>query len=151
EHLFTLSGRLLRDAVADLGRWCKYGAVITDLCEATETADGGGGAECHQVAVVYLGGKAGRADLVEPDVLVEVEREPVRAYGPMERDEHLPLLGIPDALHSPNQAGALRHQELLVVVRVVVRRQHDKDGAGEAAVNVVGDDTLEYRTLEDPI
>ncbi len=82
-----------------------------------------------QVAVIYFGGKASRADRVEAEVLVEVEREAVRADGAMEGDKHLPLLGVADTLHSSDQARALRHEELLMIVGVVVGRQHDEDRA----------------------
>ncbi len=60
----------------------------------------------------------------------------------MEGDEHLALLGVADALHCPDQPRALRHEKLLVVVGVVVGRQHDQDRAAETAVDVVGDDAL---------
>ena len=85
----------------------EHATVVADLREAAEATDGGGGAERQQVAVIYLGGEAGRADLVEADVLVEVEREPIRADGTVEGDEHLPLLGVANALHVANQARAL--------------------------------------------
>ena len=116
-----------------------------------KTADGGCGAERHQIAVVDLGCEAGRADLVEADVFVEVQRESIRADGAMEGDEHLALLGVADALHGPDQARALRHEKLLMVVGVVVGRQHDEDRAGQTAVDVIGDDTLQYRALKDAI
>ena len=124
-------------------------AVVADLGESAQAADGGGGGECLEVAVIDLGGKAGRPDLVEADVLVEVERESIRADGAMEGDEHLALLRVADALHGPNQPRSLRHQELLVVVGVVVGGQHDQDRAAEAAVDVVGDDAFKHRALED--
>ncbi len=96
-------------------------------------------------------GEAGRAERVEADVLVEVEREAIRADGTMEGDEHLPLLGVADALDGPDQAGPLRHEKLLMVVRVVVGRQHDEDWAAQTTVDVVGDDTFKDRSLKDPI
>ena len=34
EHLFALGGGLLRDAIADLGRWREDTAVVADLGEA---------------------------------------------------------------------------------------------------------------------
>jgi error-prone DNA polymerase len=83
-----------------------------------------------------------RADLIEAKVLVEVEREPIRAYGAVESDKHLPLLNIPNALHVSDQSSALRHEKLLVIVRVVIRRQHDEDWASKASVNVIGNDTF---------
>ena len=66
-------------------------------------------------------------DRVKADVLVQFEREAVRAHGTVEGDEHLPLLGVADALDGPNQPGSLRHEELLVVVRIVVGGEHDED------------------------
>ena len=101
--------------------------------------------------MVHLGGEAGRAQRVKADVLVEVEREAIRADGAMEGDEHLALLGIADALHRTDQAGALRHEKLLMVVGVVVGRQHDEDRAAESTVDMVGDDAFKYRSLEDAI
>jgi hypothetical protein len=79
---------------------------------------------------------------VKPDVLVEVERETIRAHGTMEGHEHLPLLGVADTLHVPNEPRSLRHEELLVVVRVVVRREHDEDRPTQAAVDVIRHDSL---------
>src|SRR5260370_24054699 len=69
----------------------------------------------------------------------------------MESHEHLALLCIAHTLHGPDQASALRHEKLLMVVRVVVSRQHDQDRAGQTAVDMVGDDTLKHRSLEHSI
>ena len=101
--------------------------------------------------MIHLRGEAGCADRVKADVLVKVQREAIRAYGTVEGDEHLALLGIADALDCPDQAGALRHEKLLMVVGVIVGRQHDQDRAAQSAVNVVGDDAFKDRSLEDAI
>ena len=69
QYLFAFDGGLLGDAVANLRRRIEDAAVVADLREAAEPADRGGGGECLQIAVIDLGGKAGRPDLVEADVL----------------------------------------------------------------------------------
>ena len=68
----------------------------------------------------------------------------------MKGDEHLALLGIANTLDCPNQACTLWHQELLVVVRVVVGGEHDKDRSAQSAVNVVGDDAFQHCSFEHP-
>ena len=107
--------------------------------------------KASKIAVIDLGGKARRAQWIKADVLVEIEREAVRANGAMEGDKHLPLLGVAHALHRADQSRTLRHKELLVIVRVVVGRQHDQDRPAESAVDMVGDDAFEDRSLEDPV
>ena len=129
----------------------KDAAVVADLREAAQAADRGGGGERLQVAVIDLGRKAGRADLVKTDVLGELKREPIGADGAMEGDEHLALLGVADALHVANQPRALRQEKLLMIVGVVVGGQHDHDRPAETAVDMVGDDAFQHRSLEDPV
>jgi hypothetical protein len=107
--------------------------------------------ESLQVAVVNLSSKAGRTERIKADVLVQLQREPIRADGTVEGDEHLPLLGVADALDCPYQSRTLRHKELLVVVGVVVGREHYEDRTGQPAVNMVGDNTLQYCSLKHPI
>jgi hypothetical protein len=46
---------------------------------------------------------------------------------------------------------SLRHKELLMVVRVVVHREHDEDRATQAAVDMIRHDSLKDRSLEYPI
>ena len=87
----------------------KDAAVVPDLREAAQAADSGSGSERLQIAVVYLGGKAGRSDRVEAHVLVEFKRESVWADGPVEGHEHLALLCVADALDGADQPGALGH------------------------------------------
>src|SRR5665213_1035818 len=69
----------------------------------------------------------------------------------MEGNEHLPLLRVPHTLHVPNEPRSLRHEELLVVVRVVVGGEHDEDRPTQPAVNVIRHDSLKDRSLEYPI
>src|SRR5579883_3543630 len=69
----------------------------------------------------------------------------------MKGDKHLPLLRVADSLHSADETGALRHQELLVVVRVVVRREHHQDWPTEPTIDMVRDDAFEHRALEDTV
>ena len=69
QDLLSLGSGLLGDAIANLSGRLKNTAVVADLGEAAETADGGCGGESLQVAVVYLRRKAGRPDLVKADVL----------------------------------------------------------------------------------
>jgi hypothetical protein len=88
--------------------------------------------------VIDFGGETSCADLVEAKVLIEIERKPVWAYSTMERDEHLPLLGVTNALHTTNQPCALRHEKLPVIVGVVIRRQHDEDWASQTPIDVIG-------------
>src|SRR6185312_7008673 len=109
-----------------------------DLRQASQPADSGCGGKRLEVTVTDFGGQASRPDLVEANIFVEVERKPIRADGAMKSDEHLALLRIPDTLDGPDQPRALRHQELLMVVRIVVGRQHDQDRAAETAVDVGG-------------
>ena len=58
---------------------------------------------------------------------------------------------LPTLCTVAEQPRALRHQKLLVIVGVVVGRQHDQDRPAESAVDVVGDDSLKHRALEDAI
>jgi hypothetical protein len=60
----------------------------------------------------------------------------------MKGDEHLTLLSVADALHRADQARTLRHEQLLVIVRVVIGCQHDQDWSAETAVDVVGDNAF---------
>ena len=69
----------------------------------------------------------------------------------MEGNEHLSLLRIADALHRTDQACALGHEKLLMVMRVVVGCEHDQDRAAQPTVDMVGDDPFKYRALEDAI
>ena len=69
----------------------------------------------------------------------------------MKSDEHLALLCIPDALHLAKQSGPLGQQQLLVIVRVKVGRQIDHDRSAEPAVDVIGDNTLQNRSLEEAV
>ena len=69
----------------------------------------------------------------------------------MEGHEHLALLSTVDTLHCSNQACSLGHEELLMVVRVVVGRQHHEDRASETVVDVIGHDSLKNSSLEDAI
>ena len=125
QHLLPLGGGLFGYTVADLGRRRKDATVVPNLRETAQTSDCSGGAKREQVAVIDFCRETSCADLIEAEVLVEVEGEAVRAYRTVEGHEHLPLLGVSDALNTSDQSRALRHQELLMVVRVVVRRQHD--------------------------
>ncbi len=94
-----------------------------------KTANSRSRGECLEVAVIDLRGKAGSSQWVKSDVLVQFKREPIRAYGSMEGDKHLPLLGIADTLDGPDQPGSLRHEKLLVIVRIVVGGEHDQNRA----------------------
>jgi len=98
EHLFSLRSGLPGDAIADLHRRIKNTSVIADLSETAKAADGGGGGECLQIAVVHLCSQAGRADLVKADVLRKLQGKPVGTDGAMESNEHLALLRVADAL-----------------------------------------------------
>ena len=69
-----------------------------------------GGGERLQIAVVYLGGKAGGPDLVEARVLVDVDRETVRADGTVEHYRQLVLLMVPDCGDGADQPGSLRQK-----------------------------------------
>ena len=69
----------------------------------------------------------------------------------MERDEHLSLLGASDTLDCAYQPGALRHKKLLMVVRVIVRRQHDEDWSSQSTIDVIRHDTLQNCSLEDSV
>jgi hypothetical protein len=151
ENLFTLLGGLLGDAVAYLGRWRKDAAVVADLGEAAQSANRCSGCEGFEVTVVDFGSEAGCADLVKADELRKLQREPVRADCAMEGDEHLALLFAADALHSSKQPRSLGQKKLLVIVGVEVRGQVQHDRASESAIDVVGDDRLQHRALEDPI
>ena len=113
--LLALRGGLLGDPIANFGRRVKDASVIADLGEAPEAADSSGGGKRLKVSVIDFGRKARGPDLIEADVLVEVEGKPVRADGAVEGDEHLPLLGVADALNRSDQSRALRHEKLLVV------------------------------------
>ncbi len=83
--------------------------------------------------------------------MVEIQGESIWADGAMERDEHLPLLGTPNTLYCAYQPGALRHKKLLMVVRVIIGRQHDQDWSSQPTVDVICDDTLENCSLEDSV
>ena len=67
----------------------------------------------------------------------------------MERHHEFALALAADALHGTDEARSLRHEQLLVVMRVVVRGEHDEDGAVETAVDVVRDYTFKHCALED--
>ena len=151
QHLLTFRSRLRGDAVAYLGGRIKNVAVISDLSESAQAADGGGGSECLKVAVIHFGGEAGGSDLVQTNVFVKVQRETIGANGAMERDEHFSLLGITDTLDSADQSRALRHQKLLVIVGVIIRGQHDENRAAETAVDMVGHNTLKDGSLKDAV
>lgn len=116
QNLLALLSCLFRDPVTYLSRRREDAAVIADLCQAAETADGSSRAERHEIAVVCFGRKSGRTQRVEAYVLIKVERKAIGTHGTMEGDKHLSLLCIADALHGPNQASALGHEKLLVVV-----------------------------------
>ena len=151
QYLLALCGGLLGDSVANLGRRLRTLPLLPICARPPKPPMAAAAPNAMEIAVVYFGRKAGRADRVKADVLVEVEREPIGAHGTMEGDEHLALLGVADALHGADQARALRHEKLLMVVRVIVGREHDQDRAAEPAVDVVGDDPFKYRALEDAI
>ncbi len=101
--------------------------------------------------MVNLGGQAGRADLVEARVFVDVERKAIGADGAVKDDRHLVLLLVVDGLHLADKPGALGQQQLLVVVGVVVGREHDQDWPRHAGIGVIGYHTLKDRPLEDAI
>src|SRR6266568_5612743 len=151
QHLFSLRGRLLRDAIANLRRRIKDAAVVADLGQAAKAADGRCRAKGQQIPVIDLRGESCCAQWIETDVLVEVERKTIWAYCAVEGDEHLALLSVAHALHGADKPRTLRHQELLVVMRVIIGREHDQDRPAEPAVNVVGNNTLKNRALEDPV
>ncbi len=69
----------------------------------------------------------------------------------MERDEHLALLGVAHALNRADKTRSLRHEQLLVVMRVIIGREHDHDRPTETTVDVVGNDAFKNRALEDPV
>ena len=137
QHLLPLGGGLLGYTVADLRRRRKDTTVVPNLSKTTQASDRSGGAEGEQVAVIDFCRETSCTDLVEAEVLVEVEGEAVGAYCPVEGHEHLPLLGVPNALHTSNQSRALRHQELLMIVRVIIGRQHDEDRARKTSINMI--------------
>jgi len=101
--------------------------------------------------VVNLGCEAGCSYGFKANVLIQLKRETIRTDSTMEGDEHLPLLGVPDTLDCPDQPCPLWHQELLMIVGVVVRGEHDEDRPGQAAIDVICDDTLKNRAFEHPI
>ena len=117
-----------------------------------KTTDGSSSAKGLQVAVVDLRGEAGRAERVEADVLIEVEREAIWADGAVEGDKHLALLGVADTLDCSDQPGALRHKKLLMVVGVIVGRQHDQDRTSSSPPSIWFVTTpFKDRALEDAI
>ena len=71
QHLFSLGGGLLGDAIAYLGVRVKNRAVVADLREAAQAADGGCGGKRLEVSVTDFGSKAGGPDLVEADVFIK--------------------------------------------------------------------------------
>src|ERR1700679_1238067 len=119
-HPLSLSGGLLGDAVPNLSRRRKNAGAVADLGESAQTSDRCGCGERLQVSVVNFRCEASRSERIKAHVLIEFERESIRADSPMECDEHLALLCVAHALNRPNQPRTLRHEKLLVVVRVVV-------------------------------
>ena len=69
----------------------------------------------------------------------------------MESHEKLPLLAASHVSNGPDKPRSLRHEELLMVVRVVVGGEHEENRAGESPVDVGGDDALKHAALEDPV
>ena len=134
-----------------ISRGRKDAAVVADLRESAQSAYGGSGGECLQIAVIDFRGKPCRSDLVESDVLCKLDGKAIGADGPVKGDEHLSLLGVSDALHTAQEPRSLRQQELLVIVRVKVGRQIDHDRPAESAVDVIGDHTLKNGSLEDTV
>src|SRR5579859_4652154 len=65
--------------------------------------------------------------------------------------KHLSLLGIAHALYCADQPRPLRHEKLLMIVRVVVGGEHDQNRAAQPTVNMVGDNPFKYCSLEDAI
>ena len=107
QDLLAFDSRFLGDAVLNLRGGRENTAVVADLGEAAKAADHGGGGERLKISVADFGGKARSPNLIETDVLVEVDREPVRTDGAMKGDEQLALLCVADALYSPNQPSTL--------------------------------------------
>ena len=104
EHLFSLGCGLLRRCRPRI--WVEAERTLPLLpiwASPPQTAYRRCRRERLQVAVVNLGGEAGRADRIESDVLVQLQREAVRADRTMEGNEHLSLLGVADALDCPDQ------------------------------------------------
>ena len=95
----------------DLAARGKHVRSVTDLREPSQAPDSSGSGERLQVAVVNLGGEPSGADLVEARVLVNVEREAVRADRAMEDDHQLVLLLIADSLHLADQSRTLGLQQ----------------------------------------
>src|ERR1700679_1710292 len=108
EHLLSLSGGLLGDAVPNLSRGRKNAGAVADLGKSAQTSDRRSCGERLQVSVVHLRSKAGRPERIKAHVLVEFERESIRADSPMECDEHFALLCVAHALNRPNQPRTLR-------------------------------------------
>src|SRR5271155_3499095 len=69
----------------------------------------------------------------------------------MKDDRQSMLLRIVDCLHLTDKPCALRKQELLVIVGVVVGCEHNKDRAGHTAVDVVRDYSFKDRSLKDSV
>jgi hypothetical protein len=107
QHLLPLGGGLFGNPVADLGRRRKDTTVVPNLSKTAQASDRSGGAEGEQVAVIDFCSETSCADLVKTKVLVEIDGEAVRAYCAVEGHEHLPLLGVSDALHTSDQSRAL--------------------------------------------
>jgi hypothetical protein len=138
QYLLRLQRSLRGDPVADLRIGVQHASVVADLRQSADPAHCGGGGKGTQVMVVDVGRKPGRSERIKPGVLVQVDGKTIGAESAIEGDEKLPLTSPGHALNVPDKARSLRKKKLLVVMGVVVGREHHDHGTSETAVDVVG-------------
>src|SRR6266850_2785011 len=121
------------------------------FAQARDGADGERYAEDLQVVMIHLITQAGFPDLIQALELIKIDGITVRHDEAVEENREAFLPKTFDLANFSERSTPLRNQKVLTVTGIKVGGDHAVDGAGKTAVQPVGQNGFQHRTLEYPI
>ena len=118
------------------------------LRQAADETDRSGRTECRPVVVIHLVAQTRIADLIEAEELIETQRAAVRHQQPVKGHGESRLAERLNGSRLAENACARGNQDVLAAVGVHRVRDQAVDGGGSAAVEPVGQDRVDDRSLE---